>query len=764
MLEQESMKNNPLDIRVDSHAKLVAETQYIRDRKIPGMWFGTTVRSSHAHARITGIEFDPAFDWQSVAVVTAKDVSVNYVAMLEKDMPFLAADVVRYIGEPIALLAAPDKELLENASRHINISYEPLPALFDMLQAENNPVKIYSNDNVFKNIVISKGDPEQALKQADRVVSIETSTGYQEHLYLEPQGIIAIPDGNRIEIHGSLQCPYYVKNALVTMFDNKKHITVIQSPTGGAFGGKEDYPSLLAGHAALLADKSGHPVGIFYDRREDVQVTTKRHPSHCRAAAYVKNDGSIIGIDMNIHLDGGAYCTLSQVVLARTALAALGCYYVPNVRIQAKAVATNTVPNGAFRGFGGPQAIFSIEALIEKIADSLALRPDEVRHRNLIRQDQETATGQVLKYSVSARETFEDVLTHSDYVRKYNAYAKQNEPILARLRSGHYPREKDSDMLRGIGISAFLHGAGFTGTGENKIKGRVIVRIGNDGDLTILSGSTEMGQGEQTVMRTILAQALQIDRTDIHLADVNTDQVPDSGPTVASRTTMVVGSLLVDAAQDIIKTLQERLRIDRGREYQFEKGFFSANGDRISFREVAGMLPGYEVEKQYKHPPIIQFDDVNWHGDAYPVFSWAASVAEIQVDPVTFETDVLRYTTTHDIGKAINYDQAIAQIQGGSLQGIGYALYEKTELHNGTFDVTGFTDYIIPTSAETPEFDVRIMENPYPYGPFGAKGLGELPLVGAAPAVVSALNMIFKHNFTTIPVLPEHLSALFIKR
>lgn len=318
-------------------------------------------------------------------------------------------------------------------------------------------------------------------------------------------------------------------------------------------------------------------------------------------------------------------------------------------------------------------------------------------------------------------------------------------------------------MLRGIGISAFLHGAGFTGTGENKIKGRVIVRIGNDGGLTILSGSTEMGQGEQTVMRTILAQALKIDRTDIHLADVNTDLVPDSGPTVASRTTMVVGSLLVEAAQDIIKTLQERLRIDRGREYQFEKGFFSANGDRISFRDVARMVPGYEAEKQYKHPPIIQFDDVNWHGDAYPVFSWAAAVAEIQIDPVTFETDVLRYTTTHDIGKAINYDQAIAQIQGGSLQGIGYALYEKTELHNGTFDVTGFTDYIIPTAAEMPEFDVRIMENPYPYGPFGAKGLGELPLVGAAPAVVSALNMIFKHNFTTIPVLPEHLSALFIK-
>ncbi len=211
---------------------------------------------------------------------------------------------------------------------------------------------------------------------------------------------------------------------------------MIQSPTGGAFGGKEDYPSLLAGHAAILAHKAKHPVALFYDREEDVKVTTKRHPSHHHDRAFVKKDGTILGADLVIHLDGGAYCTLSQVVLARTALTALGSYYVPNVRILAKAVATNGVPSGAFRGFGGPQAVFAIEMLIEKIAVTLNLTPDEVRRRNLIKEGQETATGQVLRYSVSAVETFEDVIKHSRYRKKYIKYQAQNIPDPGTAESG----------------------------------------------------------------------------------------------------------------------------------------------------------------------------------------------------------------------------------------------------------------------------------------------------------------------------------------
>ncbi len=763
ILKRSNMITNPRDLRVDAAEKLRGETRYVADEKIPDLWYGGAVRSPHARAKILAIHFDPAFDWTSVVVVTAKDIPNNYVAMLENDMPFLADAIVNYVGEPVVLMAAPDKETLRQAMAHVQIDYEPLPAVFDMLESETSGIHIFGEHNLFKEILIEKGELQAAKRAAFKTIAIETRTGFQEHLYLEPQGIVAIPEPDGVVIRGSMQCPYYIKNALDKMFDGQKHVTVIQSPTGGAFGGKEDYPSLIAGHAALLAVKSGHPVAIFFDREEDVKFTTKRHPSYEHAQAYVDENGKLLGVELTLYLDGGAYCTLSQVVLARAALTAMGCYYAPNVRIHAKAVATNTVPSGAFRGFGGPQAVFGIEMLMEKIALTLGLPPQQVRRINLIEQGQTTATEQVLNYSVSARQTFEDVLMQSHFEEKRRQYAEQNRPILSRLQQGQFPKQKSDDVLKGIGICAFLHGAGFTGTGENKIQGKIRVALNQDGQPVIFSAQTEMGQGEITAFKNILAQALGIDRDQVILSEVNTDFVPNSGPTVASRSTMVVGSLLIEAAQEIIKQLSDRLKIEMGIEFQYRQGYFYGGDKILPFQEVAQKFDGIQVEKQYCHPPIIKFDDVNWKGDAYPVFSWAASVAEVEVDPITFEIKVTRYYTTHEIGKAINYDQSVAQIQGGSLQGIGWALYEKIELENGQFDVSGFSDYIVPTMMEAPEFHVRIIENPYPFGPFGAKGLGELPFVGAAPAVVSALWMIFGREFNRVPVVPEKLFQLSSK-
>jgi CO/xanthine dehydrogenase Mo-binding subunit len=748
---------NKKELRVDAPAKLRGESRYIRDEKIPGMWYGTTVRSLHAHAKIKSITFKDDYDWDSVVVISAKDIPVNYVAMLENDMPFLAEDIVRYVGEPIVLIAAPTKELADNAKEYVKIEYEILPHNFDMLQSEKSDVKIFKENNVFKAILIEKGNLDQAQKQSDKIIEIEVRTGFQEHLYLEPQGIIAIPQKDKIVIRGSLQCPYYIKNALVNMFDNKKHITVIQVTTGGAFGGKEDFPSLLAGHGALLADKCGKPVAMFYDREEDVKVTTKRHPSYHNDKAYVTKDGKIIGLDLNMILDGGAYCTLSQVVLSRAALTACGSYYVPIVRVSAKAVATNTVPGGAFRGFGGPQATFAIEMLIEKIANELSISPLEIRKKNLLTEGKDTATGQVLKYSVSAKETLTDALNMSDYQNKYSEFENQNYQILEKIKQDKYPKIHQSDKLKGIGITTFQHGAGFTGTGENKIQGKIRVEINEQGKPVIFTAITEMGQGEQTAFRKMLSDALEIEMDDVMLSEVNTDFVPDSGPTVASRSTMIVGELIVRSANELIEKLTVSLNKDNKSKFHFRHGSFHENGTSLSFKEVAKKYTGLEIEQKYEHPPIIKFDDINYKGDAYPVFSWAAAVAEIEVDPVTFEIKVTDYYTSHEIGKAINYDQAVAQIQGGSLQGIGYAIYEKVELINGEYDVTGFTDYIIPTPADTPKFHVNILENPYPFGPFGAKGLGELPLVGGPPAVLSALWMIFGKEFNKIPVMPEDL-------
>jgi CO/xanthine dehydrogenase Mo-binding subunit len=761
MKNSDKPKRNPQNFRVDAGEKIRGQTRYIRDMNVPGMWLGMTIRSPYPRARILAIRKDPAFDWKQAILITATDVANNFVTMLENDMPFLADKITNYLGEPVALLAAENRELLEEASRHISVDYEPLPALLDMRESGNSQIHIFWDDNVFKCIEINHGDLQKVRSKDNQTITVEARTGYQEHLYLEPQGIIAVPEGNRITIYGSMQCPYYIKNALNTLFAGEKHVTVIQSPTGGAFGGKEDFPSLLAGHAALLANACGHPVGIFYTREEDVRFTTKRHPSLSVYTAQVDSTGRILGAELDILLDGGAYCTLSPVVLARSALTALGCYHVPNVRIRARAVATNTIPSGAFRGFGGPQAVFAMEILMEKIAATLQMDPEKVRRINLIREGQETATGQVLKYSVSSDKTLDDVLARSDYKRKYKNFRDHNAPILNRLNNHIIPASPLGTFLKGIGLSLSLHGAGFTGTGENKIEGKIRVGIQPDGRIVIYTAATEMGQGEQTALQNILARALEISSDAIFLAEVNTDLVPDSGPTVASRTTMIVGSLLVEAARDIILQFSQNLEKEYGSPFQYSAGVFHSNGHRYSFNTVANKYSGLYVEKQYHHPPIIRFDDIRWKGDAYPVFSWAAAVAEVEVDPLTFEVRVTRYTTSHDIGKAINYDQAVAQIEGGSLQGIGYALYEKVQLEEGHYDITGFTDYIIPTPTETPEFEVSIIENPYPYGPFGAKGLGELPFVGAAPAVVSALWMIFGKEFTRIPVLPEDLAALF---
>ncbi|MCK5075661.1 MAG: molybdopterin-dependent oxidoreductase, partial [Calditrichia bacterium] len=357
---------------------------------------------------------------------------------------------------------------------------------------------------------------------------------------------------------------------------------------------------------------------------------------------------------------------------------------------------------------------------------------------NLIKEGEITATGQELKYSVSSHETFEDVLMESDYDRKIKEYSANNKPILEKLKKGKYPKTNVGDVLKGVGITAFLHGAGFTGTGENRIKGKLKVKIDKMGRPEIFAANTEMGQGKDTAFRKMMADALYIDIADVVLAPVNTDLVPDSGPTVASRSTMIVGSLIVDAAEELILQLSKKLQNSYGESFVYKNGHFYGNGQIISFKDAALKFPAITINKHYEHPSIIKFDEETYKGDAYPVYSWAAAVADIEVDPVTFEIRVKKYFTTHDIGKAINYDQSIAQIQGGSLQGIGYAIYENIKLQNGQYDVTGFSDYIIPTPTEMPEFKIKIMENPYPFGPFGAKGLGELPLGGPPPAIASA--------------------------
>src|SRR5579862_4992560 len=513
--------------RKEGREKVTGRAKYVDDLKFPGMIFGATVRSPVARGRILGIHFEPGIPWKEFTVVTAKDIpGKNCIALLIDDQPCLAAEFVNHPEEPVVLLAHPDKYLLEEARRSVRIELEPLPAVFSMDDSLAHKHVIWGTDNIFKSYQVNKGHVEHALREADLIVEGIYETGAQEQLYIEPQGMIAQASAEEgITVWGSLQCPYYIHKALVVLFGlPKDRIRVVQAETGGGFGGKEEYPSMIAGHAALLAWKSGKPVKIIYDRAEDMAATTKRHPSRTRIKTAVSREGKLLAIDMEFVVDGGAYATLSSVVLSRGTIHAGGPYACPNVRIRSQAVATNAPPHGAFRGFGAPQSIFALERHMNKVARAVGLTPEEFRRRNFLHRGQTTATGQEIREPVNLEGLLDRALQLSDYHAKTKAFAQNNDR---------------SAIKRGIGFATFMHGAGFTGSGERYLQSIAGVEALADGRVRILVSSTEIGQGTNTILAQIVAETLGLDYDQVEIARPDTSQVPNSGPTVASRTCMV---------------------------------------------------------------------------------------------------------------------------------------------------------------------------------------------------------------------------------
>jgi CO/xanthine dehydrogenase Mo-binding subunit len=382
--------------RKEGRAKVTGQALYVDDVAPAGTLHGVTVRSQVPRGRITGIHFDPAIDWNEFVVVTAKDIpGVNRVKLIADDQPYLASDVINHPEEPVVLIAHADRARADDARRRVTIEVDPLPAVLTIDEALAGREIIWGTDNVFKRYAVLKGDVDAALAQAAIVVEGEYETGAQEQLYIEPNGMIATASGHGVTVWGSMQCPYYVHNALAALFGMPpERVRVVQMETGGGFGGKEEYPSVIAGHAALLAWKAGRPVKMIYGRAEDMAATTKRHPARTTHRTAVTRDGRLLAMDIDFTIDGGAYCTLSPVVLSRGTIHAAGPYSCPNVRIQGRAVATNVPPHGAFRGFGAPQSIFALERHMDRVAEAVGLSPDEFRLRNFIQQGDTLAVGQ----------------------------------------------------------------------------------------------------------------------------------------------------------------------------------------------------------------------------------------------------------------------------------------------------------------------------------------------------------------------------------
>ncbi|TAK02635.1 MAG: hypothetical protein EPO36_01370 [Chloroflexota bacterium] len=727
-------------LRREGPAKLTGAAKYADDLVFPGAWYGATIRSTQARAKLVAIELDPDLDWSKVVVVTAADIpGENLVAAIKEDQPVLVpvGGEIRHHAEPVALIAAPDRETIRRLRAGIRLVTEALPPVFDPERS----------DHVFAEYEVQNGDLEVGFGAAAHVVEGEYRVGHQEQLYIENNAMIAVPgeDGG-MAVHGSLQCPYYVHRALrKTLGLTAGQARVVQAETGGGFGGKEEYPSIIALHAALLARKAGRPVRMIYDRHEDIAATTKRHPAIIRHRTAVAADGTLLAQDIEIVMDGGAYCTLTPVVLSRGALHSGGPYRCPNVRIRARATRTNTPPNGAFRGFGAPQVEFAVETHLNRIAERLGLSPAELRRRNAYELGDTTPTGQVLRESVAAQEVLRLAVEAGDFELLRSATARA---AAERLGSGEVPggpfRSGGARTAPGIGLAMGWHGAGFTGSGEVHIGSVASVELTADGRVRVLIASTEMGQGTTTIFPLMVSGELGLPAQAVEMAPVDTAIVPDSGPTVASRTAMVVGGLCIEAAR--------RLRAE-----------VEARNDGRPFAEVyladAAAHGPTRIDQRFEPYPDIDFDDTTYQGDAYPAFGWAACVATVDVDLDTGEVAVRDVVAVDDVGRVIHPILCEGQVEGGTLQAVGYATIEEIKLQDGRYLNDRLATYLIPTALDAPRLRTILVEAPFSGAPHGAKGVGELPMDVGAPAVVAAIHDAVGVWITELPATPERILA-----
>ncbi len=750
-------------LRKEGIPKLLGQARYIDDLTRDNILYGATVRSTIPRGTIKAIHFDSSLDWSEFSIVTAADIpGKNHIQMISADQPCLAATHVNHCDEAILLLAHPDKLALPAAVAAIRIDYEILPAVFTIEESEQGDPVIWQMEpqaipltadeqktegklnegrptphrpNLVKHFHLEKGDVDSAFLTAHKIIEGEYRTGAQEHLYIENNGMIAeYSEDSGITIHGSMQCPFYVHKSLVAVFNlPPEKVRVIQVETGGAFGGKEDYPSILAAHAGLLAMKSGRPVKMVYDRMEDLAATTKRHPSRTRHRTAIDQDGKLLAMEIDLATDAGAYATLSSTVLSRATLHATGPYTCPNIRIRSHAWATNTVPYGAFRGFGAPQSIFAIERHMDQVALAANLSPIEIRRRNFLHDGDSTATEQVMVEPVILDHLLNRALQESDYHAKAARFAQTNL---------HTPRKL------GIGISAFFHGSGFTGSGERYLNSLATLDVPPGQTVRVLVSSTEFGQGTNTILAQVAADSLALPYDSFSIVQPDTSIVPNSGPTVASRTSMVVGHLIERASKQLLAQLQQSFDLPP---HHSREEFFAAC-DRL--RATHGKV---ESSARYLAPPNIFWDDQHYRGEAYPAFAWAVYVAEVAVDLRTYTAEVTNFHTVQEVGTVLNPTLAAGQIEGGVAQGIGYALYEKVILRNGHMANNQMTNYIMPTAQDIPPIHVSFEQIPFPHGAFGAKGIGELPHDGPAPAILNAIQNATGLSFTSIPLLPEDI-------
>lgn len=752
--------------RSDGLAKVTGQTLYADDFSLPGLYHGMTVRSPHPHARLACVRWNESTAPPDAVCVLAQDIrGRNGVQLLDDTWPVLADRIVRHVGEPVALVAARTRQEAREAMKSVVVEYEELPPVLTLEDAGSawaeSPLHEIALDNAAAGETIAR-----AAKNGAVIVESCARTGHQEHIYIECQGMTAWFDIDGVlNVVGSMQCPFYVlKSLLHTLGIPRDRVQVEPSAVGGGFGGKEEFPSLIAIHAALLTRACGQPVRIVYDRGEDIVGTTKRHPSVVKHRSAFDKDGRILATECDVTLDGGAYRTLSPVVLSRAVLHATGAYRVPQASIRGRVLRTNTAPNGAFRGFGAPQVQFAMERHLDEAGRILGVDPYTMRHRNALRAGDALPSGQIVDETTSALACLEEVERRTKFRERWSASAAKASPGGKAVVPGGVPATRQGKASHsGLGISLFMHGAGFTGNGERKMHSPVTARVDLQGTIEILTANTEMGQGCDTVFAQIAAESTGLRLEDIVIIPPNTRIVPDSGPTVASRTTMIVGALVGQAALQARDEILLRTKSYAGAgSVEVKEGVVYVGGEMLcGFRELARKVVEehgpFEVTVNYVPPEGSSFDEETYRGDAYAAYSWGACVAELQVEPSTLAVNVRKVTSVCEVGRAIHPEMCRGQIEGGLLQSIGHALWEEMKLERGAYVNRRLATYIVPTFLDAPTFEVTLLEKGGSVGPFGAKGVGELPLDGGAAAVVQAIEHATGIVADEIPATPEKL-------
>jgi len=752
--------------RVDAADKVTGSALYVDDLCLPGMLHAAVVLPHIAHARLAGLDTGRALALPGVrAVVTAKDIpGVNQVGVVDADQPLLVEDTIRYTGDAVAVVIADTAALAREGAALVGLTCEELPAVFDALEAmEQGAPRVHEKGNVFLEYRVRKGDVDRGFEDADVVVERTFRTFHQEHCYLEPLGAIAVPDGSSsITVYGSMQCPFYVQKAVATALGLPlASVRIVQTVTGGGFGGKEDSPSEICACAAVAAWKVGRPVKLVHTREEDFYRSSKRHPMVVTYKLGATRDGRFTAARIRIVADAGAYSTLTPVVLFRATAHATGPYEIPNVETLARAVYTNRQTTGAFRGFGQPQTIFANESVVDEVAEALGIDPIEIRILNCLDVGKRTATNQLLTESVGLRETLERARDVSGWREKRAASAG----LADRAGCAKAPDR----FRRGIGVGSIYYGVSLGAKGLALDGSGALMNVYRDGSVRIAIGGTEMGQGLLTVLSQIAADALGIAVASVHVDLVDTSAVPDSGPSVASRTTLMTGNAIVDAATQVKGVMgavaADLLGIEPST-VAFGGGSVGCGSKRMTFRELADACWARNVNTAasgWYAAPISTFDE-NGQGDAYAVYSYATHVAEVEVDTETGLVRLSRVTAAHDVGKVLNPETLEGQIQGGVLQGAGMALCEKMQTDGGRIVTPDLATYIIPTAVDAPEIEALFVEHPYSRGPFGAKGVGETPAMPGAAAIANAVAHAIGVRFEELPITAESVKRALMER